>query len=86
MLRRYLPDELIAGGKKGFAVPLGPWLRGPLREWAEDLLSERSIRESGLLSSEPVRRLWLQHCAGTHDRSRPIWNVLMFQAWRRRNR
>jgi asparagine synthase (glutamine-hydrolysing) len=83
VLRRYLPDHLIAVEKKGFAVPLGAWLRGPLRDWAEDLISEESIRESEILLPAPIRALWRQHCAGTRDRSRPLWNVLMFQAWKR---
>jgi asparagine synthase (glutamine-hydrolysing) len=83
VLQKYLPHDLIAVEKKGFAVPLGTWLRGPLRDWADGLISEESIRESGLLSPEPVRGLWLQHCSGTYDWSRPLWNVLMFQAWRR---
>ena len=83
VLQRYLPDTLIAGEKRGFAVPLATWLRGPLRDWAEDLVSVSSIRETGLLPVEPIRRIWQEHCAGTHDRSRALWNVLMFQGWNR---
>jgi asparagine synthase (glutamine-hydrolysing) len=84
VLRRYLPEHLIPAEKKGFVVPLAQWLRGPLREWAEDLLAEERLAESGVLAVEGIRQDWREHCSGRLDRNRRLWNVLMFQAWRRK--
>ena len=84
VLERYVPPALVDRPKMGFAVPLAAWLRGPLREWAEDLLSERSLRSSGYLNPEPVRKRWAQHLSGKGDWQDPLWDVLMFESWRRR--
>ena len=84
VLRRYLPEHLIPAEKKGFVVPLAQWLRGPLRAWAEDLLAEERLAESGVLAVEGIRQDWREHCSGRLDRNRRLWNVLMFQAWRRK--
>jgi asparagine synthase (glutamine-hydrolysing) len=81
VLRKYLPDALIGNRKKGFAVPLARWLRGPLRHWCEELLSEKRLRESGVFAVDPIRFRWRSHLQGERDFSRALWNVLMFQAW-----
>ncbi|MFO1119309.1 MAG: asparagine synthase-related protein [Rhodospirillales bacterium] len=57
-------------------MPIEAWLRGPLRDWAEALLDERVLREDGLLAVQPVRRLWGQHQAGTHNHERVLWSLL----------
>jgi asparagine synthase (glutamine-hydrolysing) len=67
--------------KAGFAIPVGKWLRGPLRDWAEELLSERRLREEGYLDAAVVRSLWTQHRSGRSDWQARLWNILMFQAW-----
>jgi asparagine synthase (glutamine-hydrolysing) len=84
ILDRYVPRELIERPKSGFAIPLGEWLRGPLRDWAETLLSERRLSESGLLEPAIVRQHWQEHVAGQHNWQYLLWNVLMFEAWRAR--
>jgi asparagine synthase (glutamine-hydrolysing) len=84
VLYRYVPAELVERPKMGFSVPVGAWLRGPLRDWAEDLLDERLMREAGLLNPAPVRRRWAEHQEGRRDWSESLWGVLMFQAWSRR--
>lgn len=78
---RHVPRALIERPKAGFGIPVDQWLRGPLREWAEDLLSVSKITESGLLAIEPVRSAWQQHLTGKHDWTAQLWAVLMYQAW-----
>ena len=73
--------ELVERPKAGFAIPIGAWLRGPLRGWADELLSESSLRAGGHLQVETVRRLWLEHRSGQRNWTMRLWNLLMFQAW-----
>jgi asparagine synthase (glutamine-hydrolysing) len=82
VLYRHVPRELIDRPKTGFSVPLGDWLRGPLREWAASLLSPAALASSGLIDGSKVSPLWNDHLAGRFDRSTYLWNVLMFQSWR----
>ena len=81
MLYRYVPRELVDRPKAGFAVPIDSWLRGPLRDWAESLLSVSALRQSGVFDDEAVRGLWHRHLSGVEDAQYALWNVLMFQAW-----
>lgn len=84
LLARHVPPALWERPKAGFGIPVAAWLRGPLRDWAESLLDERRLREGGLLAPRPVRRIWEQHLAGTHNHERLLWALLMFQAWQAR--
>lgn len=81
LLAQHVPPALTDRPKMGFGVPIGAWLRGPLREWAEDLLSRDKISAQGLLRHEPVRGLWQQHLAGVVDAEDRLWTVLMLNQW-----
>lgn len=83
LLGEYVPAALTDRPKAGFAVPLGAWLKGPLREWSEELLSPGALAEGGLLDPVAIHGRWSAHLAGREDASQPLWSVLMFQAWRR---
>jgi asparagine synthase (glutamine-hydrolysing) len=85
LLYRHVPRELIDRPKAGFAIPVGQWLRGPLRDWAESLLSEKRLMKEGYLDPTPIREIWQQHLSGRYDWTSRLWIVLMFQAWLEEN-
>lgn len=81
ILYNHVPRKLIERPKAGFAIPVGQWLRGPLRDWADDLLNEQRLRREGYLHPVPIRQRWAEHLSNHHDHTASLWAVLMFQAW-----
>ena len=82
VLYRYVPPELVERPKMGFSIPIGAWLRGDLRDWAEGLLSKKRLAADGIFAPDEVRRLWDEHQTQRANRENVLWNVLMFQAWK----
>jgi len=81
VLARHVPRDLFKRPKQGFTMPVGQWLRGPLRDWAEDLLSEDKLNAHGLLNTEMIRSTWEAHLNKRGEVTGKLWNILMFQAW-----
>lgn len=81
VLYRHVPKSMIERPKKGFSIPLAQWLRGPLRDWAENLLSEKRLINEGYFNPNPIRRAWEQHITCKADNALKLWSILMFQAW-----
>lgn len=84
LLFRYVPQELIDRPKMGFAVPLDAWLRGPLRSWAEDLLSFNSLTALPMLDARHIRHIWHAHLKGRGHYAQQLWTVLQLLAWQRK--
>lgn len=81
VLYKHVPRELIERPKAGFGIPVGQWLCGPLREWAENLLNEARLQREGYFDPAPIRQAWAEHLSGRHDWTARLWIILMFQAW-----
>ena len=79
--QKYIPQDLIDRPKTGFSIPIGNWLKGPLRDWSENLLNERKLASEEYLSTSLIRKKWKEHLEGKQDHSSKLWSVLMFQAW-----
>ena len=84
VLERYLPRNMIDRPKRGFSVPLGAWLSGPLRGWAEELLTPAALARHGFFETDRVQTLWRHHLSGKQDNSTGLWNILMVRAWAER--
>jgi len=84
VLYRHVPKELIERPKKGFGIPVGEWLRGPLRDWTEALIDQKQLENDGFFNPEMIHSKWKEHLEGGKDWGHYLWDVLMFQAWHER--
>jgi asparagine synthase (glutamine-hydrolysing) len=78
LLYKKIPSHLFSSPKKGFAVPIGGWLKGPLRKWAEDMIYSASFDH---INSSYIQQLWKEHIKGTHDHHEVLWSYLMYIQW-----
>lgn len=85
LLYRHVPRKLIERPKAGFGIPVGEWIKGPLRDWAESLLDTKRLADSGMLDSPQIRRRWKEHLSGQRDWTSSLWGVLMLQAFDRQS-
>ena len=81
VLYQYVPKEIIERPKMGFGIPIDKWLRGPLREWAEELLKINRLRDEGIFKPNSIREKWEEHLSGKRNWQHQLWDILMFQAW-----
>lgn len=81
LLKRRIPTKYVEKPKSGFNVPIGEWLRNPLREWAEDLLNPDRINKEGILNANVVENIWKNHLDGRRNKASELWRILMFQIW-----
>lgn len=81
VLYKYVPKELIERPKMGFGIPVGDWIRGPLKDWAEALLDGSRLKQEGFFDAEFIRLRWQEHLSGKRNGQSFLWTVLMFQSW-----
>tara|TARA_B100001057_G_C22268749_1_gene726097 strand:- start:165 stop:608 length:444 start_codon:yes stop_codon:yes gene_type:complete len=82
VLYQNIPPEIIERPKRGFTIPIGLWLRGPLSEWAKDLLSDEHLTQDGIFNSDIIQQTLKEHLLGSRDWTAKLWPILMFQAWK----
>ena len=81
ILYEYVPKDFFERPKSGFGIPLGKWLRGPLKEWANDLLSENSFKKYNLINYKYIRKIWDEHLSYKKNHEHALWTILVFQSW-----
>jgi len=86
VLYNYVPQSIIDRPKMGFGIPIEDWLRGPLRDWAEELISENRLSDEDFFHVQPIREMWKKHLSGALNYQAQLWPILMFQAWLAENK
>ena len=80
-MHKHIPESYLVGGKRGFAVPLANWLRGPLKQWGEDLIYADDSNINTYLNSNMVIQIWEEHQSGKNDWKSLLWKILVFKQW-----
>jgi asparagine synthase (glutamine-hydrolysing) len=80
ILKEYVPEKMFERPKQGFTVPVGAYLRGDLREWAEELLQPEKLEKNGIHAGE-VQMIWHRHLKNKGSHADQLWTILMYQAW-----
>ena len=86
ILSKYVPENLYNRPKMGFGVPVSQWLRGPLKSWALDLLSEERLKNQGIFDPKPINNIWKVHARGRDNYPEMLWGLLILQSWLDKNR
>jgi asparagine synthase (glutamine-hydrolysing) len=81
LLAKRLPESIVSQPKRGFGIPLNSWLRGPLKTWAGDMLSDQMLQKTGMYIAAPVRKRWREHLSGKRNWGSSLWTILMYQCW-----
>lgn len=81
ILYDYIPEKLFDRPKSGFGIPIGQWIKGPMRDWAESLINERRLEIEGNFHPQPIAKIWNEHISGQRDWTHQLWSILMFQLW-----
>mgnify|MGYP006238996411 CR=1 FL=1 len=86
LLKKYLPSKLFDRPKSGFSVPIGDWLKGPLKNWAEKVLKSITNNKESYFNQNTINLIWKEHISGKKDWSNLIWSILVFQLWLDKNK
>jgi asparagine synthase (glutamine-hydrolysing) len=81
VLNKTVPEKLVERPKMGFGIPIDSWLRGPLKEWAADLLSPQRLKREGYINAQTVGLKWQEHLSGKRNWQYLLWDVLMWESW-----
>jgi len=81
ILETYVPKHLVERPKMGFGMPLGNWLKDPLREWCENLLDKTRLAQQGIFDSQKVQDVWQNYLSGASSQPSLLWSILMFESW-----
>ena len=81
LLYQHAPKAMFNRPKAGFAVPVGEWIKGPLKPWAEDMLNSSDLKNQEYFDTAIVMNRWKAHVSGEQDSTQALWTVLVFQSW-----
>ena len=82
LLEKYVPNNLLERPKMGFGLPLDIWLRGPLKDYASSMLSEKKLIEDEFIDQQKVSKIWNEHLSGVKNHQHVLWNIIMYQSWK----
>ncbi len=78
-----VPSEVLNRPKQGFALPLGAWMCGELKELVSTTLLDAQTLQRGYFQPNGVKRMLDEHLQGRRDHSARLWRLLIFELWHR---